>query len=123
MFRAFLLALTLVDRETAKQLIAPNTDNEILWKASPPAEIAIPGLKQWAKELKIRSLRVGETVELPGGRKLTVSERHVIDEKAMLTWPNNPVPFIMLKTADGWQVDARTIVAARRAAAQAKTNE
>lgn len=118
--RSFLQALTSVDREAAQPLLVAATDDDVLWAASPPDQLALPGIQKWIKGLQFRALKVGETIDLPGNRMLTVTARHVNDDKRMLTWDGNPVPFLVVKTADGWRVDARSIVAARRAAAKAR---
>jgi hypothetical protein len=121
--RAFLLALLLVDRESAKPLIAAGTDSDSLWTATPPSEPAIAVLTARVDGLELQVLKVGDVIELPGGKKVTLTERHINDKRVSLTFPGNTVPFILLKTADGWRVDVRTIVAARRAAQQARAKQ
>jgi hypothetical protein len=121
--RAFLLSLLLVDRETAKPLIADGTDSDSLWTATPPSETAIAVLTSRVDGLEFQVLKVGDIIELPGGKKVTLTERHINDKKVSLTFPGNKVPFILVQTEDGWRVDVRTVVAARRAAQQARAKQ
>jgi len=118
--RAFLLALTMVDREQGLPHLLEGTDAEILWQAAPPPRLARPGIEQWLSSLAFRRLQIGDQIALPDGRQLVVSDRHVNDDKVMITWDENPVPFILVKTPSGWRVDARTISMARTAAQQAR---
>ena len=64
-------------------------------------------------------MKVGERLSLPDGKTRVISEEQVNASKMMLTFPDNPVPFVLVKSEDGWRVDATTIIAARKASAGA----
>jgi hypothetical protein len=58
-------------------------------------------------------------VHLPGGKKLLLDTSQVNDKRLQVTFNGNLIPFILVKTDKGWKVDAKTIIAARKAAAAA----
>ena len=62
-------------------------------------------IEQWVEALEMRRLRIGDSVSLPGGRSLTLTDRHISDDKMMITWDNNPVPFILVKRDTSWLVE------------------
>lgn len=120
--RAFVLALTLVDRDAAKPLMVATTDDDILWKAARPPEFSVASIEKAVEDIQFQSLQVGDAITLPGGREAKLTSRHVGDGKLMLTWAGNPIPFMIVKTEDGWHIDARSIVAARKAVARSSTD-
>lgn len=113
--RAFLIALAEGDSAKGGGLIVANPDAEILWqgKAFPPEVFA-----ELSRSLEtgLQPLKIGDRVELPGGKSIVVDESHVNDNRAEFTMPGNPVPFIVVKSDGQWRVDASTVIAARKAA-------
>lgn len=112
--RAFLIALAAGDSAKGNGLIVANPDAEILWqgKAGPLDVFAV----SLSLEAGLQSLKIGDRVELPGGKSVVIDESHVNDNRAEFTMPGNPVPFVVVKSDGQWRVDASTVIAARKAA-------
>jgi len=115
------------DAEGVKATILPAEGADFLWQGEPPPKQMQTEIEKTFQGLKLVRIQEGEKVSLPSGKDLTV-EKGMIDEKKILVWAeiNNermPTPFWMVKTADGWRVDAGPLIAARKAAARARGQE
>jgi hypothetical protein len=117
--KALFVAMIDEDQDAIRRLTVPNPDLALLWQGDKltPAQraMAIAELDSW----HFRRHKVGDEVPLPGGRKLVVNAKHVNDRHLMISVTDSPLPFLLAKTGEDWKVDARPIIAARKAAAAA----
>lgn len=118
--KAFMLALFDGDQEAIRRTALPSPDLAVLWQADKltvgQKAIAVAQINS----SRPRRLKVGETVKLPGGKKLVIDANRVNDRTLMIDAFEAPVPFILVKAGDEWKVDASPIIAARKAAAMTR---
>jgi hypothetical protein len=118
--KAFLIAMFDKDQDAVRRTTLPNPDLALLWQgdALTPAQraMAMAELESW----HFRRLKVGDEVQLPGGKKLVIDEKRVNDRRLMITVTDSPLPFLLVKVGEEWKVDARPVIAGRKAAAAAR---
>ncbi|NQU23203.1 MAG: hypothetical protein HQ567_18140 [Candidatus Nealsonbacteria bacterium] len=115
--RAFLVAMTLGDREAGTRLMMPNPDADILWTGERPPPEHLRSAMAFLQSVVFQRLQVGDTVNLPNGITIVFDEGHVNEDRQQITLPKNPVPFTMVRDQGGWRVDAGGVIAARKAVA------
>jgi hypothetical protein len=114
----FLVAVMACDKARVTRVIVPTNDASILWQGQPAAAQAMAEMKKAVAA--VRRLQPGETVNLPGGRKLLLDKSHVNANRQQLTLPGNPIPFTLIRQDGQWKVDPRPMIAGRKAAAKAR---
>jgi hypothetical protein len=118
--RELLFSMLANDSEGGKKWILPNSDAEILWHGQTPPKEALPEIRKQIAAIPFKRLVVGETADLPGGKKLTVTSDQVNENRLMIMDTTEPgIPFILVKQEGMWKVDAGPIIAARKAAQRA----
>jgi len=75
--------------------------------------------KQLLGSVTFQHLKVGDEVQVPGAGKLLIDQNQVNDDRQQVTVSGYPVPFALIKAADGWRVDAGPTIIARKAIAAA----
>jgi hypothetical protein len=117
--KALFIAMIDEDQDAVRRLTVPNPDLAFLWQGDKltPAQraTAIAELDSW----HFRRLKVGDEVQLPGGKKFVVDAKRVNDRHLMISVTDSPLPFLLVKTGEEWKVDSRPIIAGRKAAAAA----
>jgi hypothetical protein len=118
--RAFFLAMILNDEAQVRALALPADGLELLWKGVPPPPEAEEQVKKQIAGQAIKTLKPGDEFTLPGKRRMTVPDEDVADDRAVMLPEGAPTPTRMRKVDGQWRVDARPLIAARKAAAAAK---
>jgi len=118
--RAFLVSMVSANPAAIRQLILPVSDKDFAYliNQTPPAPKERDLLVARIAGMPVRAVRQGEVLTLPGGKKLTVSKDDVGEDQLLLLMPNGPLPYLVLKIKNRWYVDASSIIAGRKAAAQ-----
>ncbi len=118
--RGFLLAIGTKDEAKLRSITLPHDDFEWLLKGQAvPADIR-KNFEEFVNQSPIRTLKAGETLELPGGRELKVEPADVSGDKTMLMFGRDPLPHKLRKVDGQWKVDPSSIVSARKAADAAR---
>ncbi len=120
--RSCMLAMITHDEPALKALTLPVPDSDLAWllkgEAVPAGEIE--QARAFFSTMKIRTLQPGDRVELEGGRTITVRPSEVDDSHAVLMSEGAPLPTRVQKLRSRWRVDARPIIAGRKAADAAR---
>lgn len=120
--RSFMLAMVTHDEPALKALTLPVPDSDLAWllkgEAVPAGELE--QARAFFSTMKIQSLKPGDRVDLPGGRTITVRPTEVTDTRAVLMTEGAPLPTRVQKFQGRWRVDARPIIAGRKAADAAR---
>jgi hypothetical protein len=118
--RRFLTALSV--RGVPKEIecaMLPHPDAAFLWtNAEPLPDDQKAAAERYIKSLELKQLKVGDKVQIPGGKTLVLDEDHVNATRAQVTHDDAPLPFIVVKTQHGWLVNAGPLIDGRRRAAE-----
>jgi hypothetical protein len=119
-FRRFMLALVKNDADGIKAVILPANDADVLCKGDPIPQEIEQQVEISIRGIKLTPIHEGEKVLLPGGKEFNV-EKGAINDHKILVWAEMdnqrmPTPFWLEKKPDGWKVDARPLIEARKAA-------
>ena len=121
--RDFLVALMFKDEKAIRARVLSLEGVEwLLAGKAPPADQA-KAVRASMARMPIRVLKPNETIEVPargGSRKITVQPEETEADRAVLLPEGAPVPTRMRQVKGRWKVDASPIVAARKAAAEAR---
>ena len=118
--RSFLIAVMAQDEPTLRSITLPNQEIDWLLKGKPMTMFQAIVARTTIVALPIRALKPGDEVTLPGGRKLVVGPDEVTETRAVLVPEGAPLPTRLRKVEGVWKVDARPIIAARKAAEAAR---
>ncbi len=120
--REFIIAVLLQDGVTLRRVTIPTEEKELKWLLA--GQKAPPGAHEQIREhfqrLSVKTLKVGDVVELPGNRTLHVTDEMVGPDRAMLQFEGDPLPWRLERVDGQWLVDPRHLIAARKAAAAAR---
>ncbi|HWE37466.1 MAG TPA: hypothetical protein VG406_12930 [Isosphaeraceae bacterium] len=119
-YHSFHVALVAGDAEALRKLALPLAEGDLAWllngehlsRAGSARLHRAIGSKQ-----ELKRLRAGDVLTLPGGALFAIRPEQVGDDRAVLLPDDSPVPTDLRRVAGLWRVDARPIVAGRRAAA------
>ena len=121
--RSFIVAMMLHEDEELRELVLPTEDFDWLLIGPRPPEEQEEDVRAFFKAMPIRALEAGDVFELPtpdGVVNTVVGEEEVTEDRAVLLPEDLPAP-IRLRRIDGqWRVDARPVIAARKAADAAR---
>lgn len=115
--REFLIAMATGDQDVLAEVCVPNADLDILSGGQKPTPGQLTQMKQMFASIDPRRLEVGDTINWMGQEK-QVDASMVGEDRLLLTFPGNPIPFQVVKQDGEWKVDASSIIAARKAAMQ-----
>jgi hypothetical protein len=82
-----------------------------------PPQRLLKQIKQAFEIMPIKRLKIGDKVDLPGGRTMTVDESRVNENRLLLQMERDPLPWTLVKRKGAWKVDPSPVIAARKAAA------
>jgi hypothetical protein len=118
--RIFMLGLMLANEQLVKATIVPVSDDDLAYLIRKPMDApATPKeLKELCARMKVRALKPGDMFTLPGGKKVTVADEEVTDERLVLVLADSPIPTRLYKAKGLWWVDAAPVIAGRKAAAK-----
>jgi hypothetical protein len=118
--RTFMVAAVAQDEPTLRAITLP--DRELVWLLGgqpAPAE-AVEKVRTLAAEMKVRRLKPGDQITLPQNRVAVVGPEEATEDRAVLL-PEGAQVSVRLQRIEGhWKVDARPVIAARKAAAAAQ---
>jgi hypothetical protein len=77
-------------------------------------------MRALAAELKIRRLKPGDEIKLPQGKVAVVPAAEADEDHAVLIPEGSQSPIRLRRVEGHWKVDARPVIAARKAAAAAQ---
>jgi hypothetical protein len=114
--RTFLTAMMLTrDEATLRAVTLPTEDFDWLLRGEAPPADHIEEAKAWIAQ-PIRALKPGDEITLPGNNKHTVYPEEVDADHAVLLREGDQVPFPLQRVDGRWRVDARPLIAGRKAA-------
>jgi hypothetical protein len=119
-WRSFVIAMLSRDEATLKTVALPADGIEWLVKGELPPADALPQIREHIAKLPIRRLIPGDRFTLPRGRVIIVEPEEVGPERAVIVPEGDPFPTRLHRVAGHWKVDARPVIAARKAADAAK---
>lgn len=118
--RIFTLGVLLANEQLVNATIVPVSDEDLAYLLRKPKDAPAPPkeLKELCANMKVRALKPGDKFTLPGGKKVTVAEEEVTDERMVLVLDDSPIPSRLYKAKGYWWVDASPVIAGRKAAAK-----
>ena len=125
--RSLFIAMLSNDEAGVRREVLPNPNAEVLWQGEAPPKEALRQIKTQLNSMTCRDCKVGETIDLPGGRRLEVTEQ-MVNENSKLLIPSisgepMPTPLLVIKTKGEWKVDAGPLIDARLAAERLREKE
>jgi len=116
--RLFTLGVLLTDEQLVKATILPVSEEDFAYLMQKTKNLRSTPmqLKDACAKMKVRALKPGDMVTLPGGKTVTVSEEEVTDKRIVLLAENQPVPTRLYKAKGFWWVDASPVIAGRKTA-------
>lgn len=121
--RTFLVAMMMKDEATLRKVTLPTDDFDMLLKGQAPPAGQEKAIRQEMAKMPIKALKPGDSFEIPGrtgARKATVRPEEVGQDKAVLLPAGAPLPTRMERVDGRWMVDARPVIAGRKAAEAAR---
>jgi hypothetical protein len=120
-YKTFILAMATGDEPALRGItLSPEGIDWLLAGEHLPPERVGAFRQAVVDKLQIRRLKAGEQIKLPGGRVTRVKAEEVGADRAVLMSEGMPVPTRCVRVKGRWRVDARPVVASRRAAGAAK---
>jgi hypothetical protein len=122
-FRSFLVAMAFKDDPALRALVLPTDDFDWLLKGEAPPAGQAKAVRESIEKMPIRALKAGDKIEIPvrgGKREMTVQPDEVNDSNAVLLPEGAPIPTRLKKVDGRWRVDARPVIAGRKAAEAAR---
>jgi hypothetical protein len=117
---SFLVAFVEQDEAALRAITLPDPDLVWLVRGLRPPANAVGMMRTYAMELKTRRLKPGESVAPPEGQPIAVRPEDVTEDRAVLLPEGDLLPIKLRRVEGHWKVDARPIIAARKAAAAAQ---
>lgn len=114
--RIFHIAMLTHDEAMLRAVTLPTDDFDWLLKGDVVPEDQVALARKEIDRQPIRALKVGDEVKLPGNRRVTVQPEEVTADRAVLLVEGAPIPNRISKVEGSWRVDARPVIAARKAA-------
>ncbi len=118
--RTFMMAMAAADEQTLRAVTLPNPELDLLLTGEPPPFPGTKELKQQMQKMKIERLKVGDQVTLPDNKVHVIRATEVGQDRAALLPADAPVYTQLRRVKGHWKVDARQIIAARKAADAAR---
>ena len=118
-----MLALVSGDEDVLKKNSIPHKDLGILLSANRPPPEAVAQMKEMFGKLPLTQLKIGDSIKLPNGKEIIMNETHISEDRVMLNFPNNPLPFQLVRKENKWRVNPKPLISARKAAAASKRKQ
>ena len=113
----FMVAAVAKDEAALRAVTLPNPDLGWLLRGERASAETVEQVRSVYSKVKIRRLKPGEQVDLPGNSTHVVHSREVTEDRALLL-PEGARGPVRLQRIDGhWKIDARAAIAASKAAA------
>ncbi len=106
------------DKEGVLSTILPAEGAEILWQGQAPPKEMLKQIEKAVQNLSIIEINEGETVELPNGKSFVITKEMINTRFIWVTMGGKrmPTPFLILKVKGNWKIDAKPLIAGRKAA-------
>jgi hypothetical protein len=117
---SFMVAFVEQDEAALRAITLPDPDLDGLLGGPRPPANAVEMMRTYAMELKTRRLKPGDSVAPTEGQPITVRPEDVAEDRAVLLPEGDLLPIKLQRVEGHWKVDARPIIAARKAAAAAQ---
>ncbi len=123
--RTFMLALFTRDSVTLHKVILPVPASyfQYLVAGQPISSVSQKRMHARIAAMTIKPLKAGDVIRLPDGRYLTLTSDSVGPNRAVLVPEGSPLPMVVVRQKGRWYVDALGIIAARKAAAEARRSK
>lgn len=110
------LGMMACDEQRVLAVTLPHPEEAVLWQSAGPraSPLAVAQAALAMPNMPFERLKPGDVVSLPSGEQLVLDARHVNDQRLMITFPENPLPFAVVREGKTWKVDASLLIAARR---------
>ncbi len=120
-FRSLLLAMAVGDEPALRRLVLPDDEFAFLLSGDhiPPDQVE-NFRKAVVEKVALTRLKAGDEVKLLGGRVLKIAPEEVSENRAVLLPQGPPLPLFAYRFKEGWMLDARPIIAGRKAADAAR---
>jgi hypothetical protein len=119
-FQSFVLAMGLGHEVTLRDVVLPADGFKWLLEGDHVTSENVPAFRAALGKMKMRRLSAGEKITLPGGHEVTVRPQEVTGDSVLLLVAETPIPVHCMKIEGRWRIDARTFIAGRKAAAEAR---
>jgi hypothetical protein len=119
-YHSFHIAVVAGDADALRRLALPLADEDFaaLLTGDHLSRNGSAGLhRALGGKRPLTRLKPGDVVTLPGGVPFTIRPEQVRDDRAVLLPEDSPIPTDLRRVDGLWRVDARPIVAGRKAAA------
>jgi hypothetical protein len=118
--KSFFVAMALGDEAGLKAIALPAEGFEYLLMGQhvPPDQVG--ALRKAVEAMTFKRLKAGDEVKLPNGQTLKIDPEQVSEDRAVLMIEGGPVPTDLYRVGGVWKVDARPVIAGRKAAAEAR---
>jgi hypothetical protein len=116
--RSFMVAAVNQDEAALRAITLP--DRELVWllRGQPPPAEVVEKMRTSAAELKFKRLKPGDQIKVPPrGQVAVLGPEEVTEDRAVLLPEGSPFPIRVERIEGHWKVEARPIIAARKAAA------
>jgi hypothetical protein len=118
--QTLMLSMLKGDADTIKAITLPVDEMEILWQGGTPPKEVFDQIEKSIRAAKYTRVKEGEKAQLPDGKEVVI-EKGMIGDKKVLLWvemdgQRMPTPFWTEQKGDDWKVDAKPLIAARKAA-------
>jgi hypothetical protein len=114
--RQFMLAMLAGDEAAVRRWSMPHPEIKVLLMSPAPPEV-VASAREQIGQMPLSRLKVGDVVNIPGGKPMTLDESHVNENRQQLMPPDAPLPFILVRSEGQWKVDPSPLIAARKVAA------
>lgn len=119
-FRRLMLGMVKDNPDEIKAAMLPADDADVLWQGSAPPKEIQDQIEKSIRDAKFTRVKEGEKIQFPDNKEMVI-DKSMIGDKKVLLWvemdgQRMPFPFWIEQKEDGWKVDARPLIAARKAA-------
>jgi hypothetical protein len=121
-FKSLLVAMALGDEAALQRLTLPDEEFAYLLKGDHLKPEQADLLRKEVEKMVLKRLKAGDEVKLPNGQVLKIAPEEVTDTRAVILPPGPPLPLFAYRDNAEWKLDARPIIAGRKAAEAARRN-
>jgi hypothetical protein len=120
-FKSLLVAMAVGDEAALGKLALPDEEFAYLLAGDHIAPDQAEGFrKAVVDKIVLKRLKAGDEVKLPNGQVLKVAPEEVTEDRAVILPQGPPLPLFAYRDKADWKLDARPIIAGRKAADAAR---
>jgi hypothetical protein len=122
-FKSLLVAMALGDEAAVRRLALPDEEFAYLLAGDHLKPEQADALRKHAEKIVLKRLKAGDEVKLPNGQVLKIAPEEVTNTRAVIVPEGGPpLPLFAYRDNADWKLDARPIIAGRKAAEAARRN-